>query len=462
MLPQTETSSLVVPDFSYFNRMRIHCTRTLKRFIQTLTTLSGKPGASIAEASHDAAEGKAIYRLLQNPGITEENVLEAYRNETLRQMEQSGESVFLCVQDTTEINYAGLKQTTGLGDTNRTVTKGLFAHSALALTVTGLPLGMLHQHIWARDLSLKPTRKVSRPYEEKESYRWTATAQASVVGLPPQTRLIHVADREADFFEFLHTLQADGQSYVVRAVQNRITEVDRCFVWDKVRDQPVAGEVVVSIPRDTRKGVPARETTLSIRFLTDTVKVPQHLIQKRAGFQPLCYTVIHVMETTPLEGEDPIEWYLATNLPITCAEEASEKVAWYVQRWKIERFHYILKSGCEIEKLKEAHADQLRKLILFYSIIALNLQYLTYLSRQTPDAPCTQAMNDEEWKVLYRIAHKTNKLPLQPPTLREAVVALAKMGGFLGRKSDGDPGVKVLWRGIQAFRTILESYKYLL
>ena len=462
MSPITETSSLIVPDFSYFHRMRIHCTRTLNRLIQSLTTLSGKPGASIAEASHDAAEAKAIYRLLQNPGITEENVLETYRNETMLQMKQSGESVCLCVQDTTEINYAGLKQTPGLGDTNRTVTKGLFAHSALVFTVSGLPLGMLHQHIWARDLALKPTRKVSRPYEEKESYRWTAAAQASVVDLPPQTRLIHLADREADFFEFLHTLQADGQLYVVRAVQNRITEADRCFVWDKVHEQPIAGEVVVSIPRDTRKGTPARETTLAIRFLRDTVKVPQHLIQKRAGFQPLTYTVIHVIETTPLEGEEPIEWYLATNLSITCAEEASEKVAWYVQRWKIERFHYILKSGCEIEKLQEKHADQLRKLILFYSIIALNLQHLTYLSRQTPDVPCTQAMSDEEWKVLYRITHKTNKLPEHPPTIREIVVALAKMGGFLGRKSDGEPGVKVLWRGIQAFRVVLESYRYLL
>lgn len=455
-------SSLLIPDFQFFRNMRIRCGRTLNRFIQTMQTLSSNPGASIAEVSENAAEAKAIYRLLQNPQLTEENVLHSYRTETLRQMKQTGESVFLCVQDTTEIKYGNREKTPGLGAYNRKQTKGLLAHSALVLTPSGLPLGLLHQKIWARDLTLKAERKVSRPYEEKESYKWTEAAKASVLGLPADMRLVHVGDREADFFEFLHHLQADGQSYVVRAMQNRITEVEGRFMWDEVRKLPPAGQIVVPIPRDTRSGVAARETTLDIRFLTDTVQVPAHLKQKRAAYPPLTCTLIHAVEPTPLEGQAPIEWFLITNLPIATVDDASEKIAWYVQRWKIERFHYILKSGCEIEKLQERDADRLSKLILFYSIIALQLQYLMNLARQNPDAPCTAFMDDEEWKVLYRVANKTNTTPLKPPTLRESVLALAKLGGFLGRKSDGDPGVKVLWRGIQAFRTIFNSYRYLL
>lgn len=457
-----DTSSLLIPNFQFFNNMRIHCGRTLKRFIQTMMTLSRSPGASISSVSRDAAEAKAIYRLLQNPELTEENVLTSYRTETLRQMKQTGESVFLCVQDTTEITFANREKTPGLGAYSHKQSKGLLAHSALALTPSGLPVGLLHQKIWARDLELKATRKVSRPYEEKESYKWTEAAQASVLGLPPETRLIQVGDREADLFEFLHTLQADGQSYVIRAVQNRITEADGRLMWDELRKQPALGEVVVSIPRDTRRGLPARETTLALRFRSDTVQVPAHLKQKRAGYPPLTCTVIQAVEITPPEDQSPIEWFLVTNLPITTAEEASEKVAWYTHRWKIERFHYILKSGCEIEKLQERHADRLRKLVLFYSIIAIQLQHLTYLARQMPGVPCTEVMDDEEWKVLHRIAFKTNLLPPQPPTLQEAVMALAKLGGFLGRKSDGDPGVKVLWRGIQAFRTVFEHYRFLL
>lgn len=462
-MPQTRgASSLLIPDFQFFGNMRIRCGRTLKRFIRTMQTLSRHPGATIAEASENAAEAKAIYRLLQNKELTEENVLESYRTETLRQMSQSGESLFLCVQDTTEIKYGNREKTPGLGAYNRKQTKGLLAHSALVVTPSGLPMGLLHQKIWARDLSLQAERKVSRPYEEKETYKWTETARASVLDLPSDMRLIHVGDREADFFEYLHTLQADEQAYVIRAVQNRLTQAEGRFMWDEVHKQTAAGEIVVSIPRDTRNGVPARETTLAIRFLTDTVQVPAHLRQKRAGYPPLTCTVVHAMETTPLEGETPIEWYLVTNLPVKTVEEASEKVAWYVQRWKIERFHYILKSGCEIEKLQERDGDRLSKLILFYSIIAVHLQHITYLARQNPEAPCTVFMDDEEWKVLHRIAYKTNKLPPKPPTLHESVMALAKLGGFMGRKGDGEPGVKVLWRGIQAFRTVFDNYRFLL
>ncbi|MFD0717718.1 IS4 family transposase, partial [Paenibacillus sp. GCM10027626] len=308
--------------------------------------------------------------------LTEENVMDCYRQETLRQMKQTGETVFLCIQDTTGISYAKREKTPGLGEYNDSHAKGLLAHTALLTTTSGLPLGLLHQKIWARFPQPKQ-RKVSRPYEEKENFKWTEAARASAAAVPANLKLIHVGDREADFFEFLHLLQEEGQSYVVRSMQNRITEEEETRLWDKVRAQPSAGEIRVAIPRDTRRGVPARETTLAIRFVTDTVQVPAHLKQKGAGYPPLSCTLIHVKEVTPLAGQEPIEWFLVTNVPTANADEAAEKVEWYVQRWKIERFHYILKSGCEVEKLQEKHADRLKKLILFYSIIAVQIQQLT-------------------------------------------------------------------------------------
>lgn len=451
---------VVTPDFSFLQQMPISCGRTLNRLIRTLTTLSQAPGASIAAASADEAEARAIYRLLQNPILTENDLTEAFRQETLNQMKETGESVFLCVQDTTEVSYAKREKTPGLGECRGKHSKGLLLHSALALTPSGLPIGLLHQKIWTRDPSLKGERKVERPYEEKESYKWTEAAQASVESLPEGLKLIHIGDREADFFEFLSQLEQEGQSYVVRAVQNRMTKDEQRRVWDEVRQQPEAGQISVSIPRDSRKGTPRRETTLALRFRTDTVRVPNHL-KRKGGYTPLPCTVIQVLEQTPLPGEDPLEWLLWTNLPLTTAEEAAEKVAWYVQRWKIERFHYILKSGCEVEKLQAREADRLRKLLLMYSMIAVRLQHLTYAAREWPEAPCTEVMEEEEWQVLYRVARQTRKLPKQPPTLNEVVRDLAKLGGFLGRKSDGEPGAKVIWKGMQALRTVLDSYRFL-
>lgn len=460
-MPNLPTLPALTPDFSFLQRMPLSCGRTLNRLIRTLTTLSQAPSASISAASADEAEARAIYRLLQNPILTESDLTEAFRQETVKQMKETGESVFLCVQDTTEINYSKREKTPGLGECRAKHSKGLLLHSALALTTSGLPIGLLHQKIWTRDLSLKETRKVERPYEEKESYKWTEAAQASVEAVPENLKLIHVGDREADFFEFLSQLEQDKQSYVVRALQNRITEDESKRVWDEVRQQPEAGRIQVSIPRDSRKGTPRRETTLALRFRTDTVRVPNHL-KRKGGFTPIPCTVIQVLELTPLAGEEPLEWLLWTNLPLNTVEDAAEKVAWYVQRWKIERFHYILKSGCEVEKLQARQADRLRKLLLMYSMIAVRLQHVTYAAREWPEAPCTVVMDDEEWQVLYRIARQTRKLPKTPPPLNEAVRDLAKLGGFLGRKSDGDPGAKVIWKGMQALRTVLDSYRFLM
>ena len=453
--------SPTLASFDYFKNMEINCGRTIKRFIRTMTTLAKQPGRSIAAASADAAEAKAIYRLLQNPKLTEERILTSYRKETITSLKASGESIILCVQDTTEMNYSTLAQTQGLGEGNPW-TKGLQAHSCLALTPSGVPLGLLHQHIWARDPNQRGKRKVNRPFEEKESYKWAACAKASVEGLPENVRPIHIGDREADLFELFFTLEAWEQAYLIRAVQNRTTDADGQLLLDRVKEQPACVTVRTSIPRDTRRGLKARETSLEIRFLSCGIQVTEHLRKKLGNKQSLPCTIIYAKEVTPPEEGEAIEWFLLTNLPVHTPEEAVEKVRWYVQRWKIERFHYILKSGCEAEKLQEREADRLKKLILMYSIISVELLHVTYLARDTPDAPCTIVFEEHQWQVLYRIANQTTSLPKAPPTLEEAVRALAKLGGFLGRKSDGDPGVKVLWRGYRTLYTVLETYRFLL
>lgn len=447
--------------FSYFNRLGISCGRTVKRLIQTMTTIAKNPALPISAVSPDAAEAAAIYRLMKSEAVSDEAILNAQRIETIREIGQQAEPVVLIVQDTTELNYAGLKATSGLGEGNAK-TPALHLHTGIAMTTSGLPLGLLHQHIWARDPKLRGQRKVDRPFEEKESYKWVKCALASVTGLPTSVRAVHVGDREADFFEFFHTLEQHGQTYLVRAVQNRITDHEDKWLFDQVCKQNVAGTFQVNIPRDTRRQLRARSTELEIRYVQARIQVPNHLKKKLGDSSTLSCTILHARETTPPAGEEPIEWFLVTNGPITTAEEAMEKVGWYVQRWKIERFHYILKSGCEVEKVQAEEAARLKRQILMYSIVALRLLSITYAARITPDASCTEVFEEEEWRVLYRVANKTTTLPATPPTVKEAVGYLAKLGGFLGRKSDGDPGVKVIWRGFQALHVLLDNYRYLM
>jgi hypothetical protein len=148
-------------------------------------------------------------------------------------------------------------------------------------------------------------------------------------------------------------------------------------------------------------------------------------------------------------------------MEITTFEEAAEYLRFYTKRWLIERFHYVLKSGCNVEKAQLKTARALMNLLCFYSIIAVEILYLTYLARTNPNGECSSIFDEHEWKILYCVANKTKELPKNEPTILEAIILLARMGGFLARKNDGFPGVKVLWQGISIFRAIISAVPFI-
>jgi len=464
-MSSTTTTRIDEQHWAYeeFKTMGINCGRTIKRFIRTMITLSKKINESIAAASDCKAEAKAIYRLINNEKITEEVVLNAHRNATIQQMKESGEQIILSIQDTTTLNYTSHKKTEGLGDFGATPdSRGLIVHSALAVTTQGIAIGLLDQKIWTRDPAERGKRKEKRqkPIEEKESYKWLESMDRSQLGIPKGIRLVHVGDREADIYEFFDHAIANGQDFLVRVVQNRMT-TEACKLFDKVKNEPSAGKVIVDIPRDTRRNVPKRTTTLEIKYCPVTILQPVNTPKEFRKNASVTLSILFVQEINPPEGLEPIEWYLGTSMEIANVDEAMERVNWYVHRWKIERFHYILKSGCEIEELQTRKAERLQKLILMYSIISVRILGMTYLARQKPETPCSELMEEQEWKVLYCIANKTSTVPSTIPTMKEVVAYLAKLGGFLGRKGDGEPGAKVIWKGLNELNIVLEHYKYL-
>jgi hypothetical protein len=145
-----------------------------------------------------------------------------------------------------------------------------------------------------------------------------------------------------------------------------------------------------------------------------------------------------------------------TNEEVNTVEQAFEKVRYYVQRWKIERFHHVLKSGCAIEKLQERDMEKTKTLILMYSVIAVFIMNLTYIARVNPELPCTILFDEEEWKVLYCVANRTKEAPENPYTIKEAVEHIGNLGGPRRAPSDGPPGVKTVWRGLQKFYTLYD------
>ncbi|GHV87637.1 hypothetical protein AGMMS50255_9330 [Spirochaetia bacterium] len=232
-------------------------------------------------------------------------------------------------------------------------------------------------------------------------------------------------------------------------------------ILDEIQKRKCQGRVGVTIPRDSRNSIPEREAVLQLRYAQFAVKRPHILNPVKSLPDSVTMNIIYVKEEHPPKGKAPIEWFLATTEPVTTPEEAYEKVGYYIQRWKIERFHYVLKSGCAIEKLQERSIERMTTLILMYSVIAVMILNVTYAGRLMPDLPCSVLLEKEEWQLLYCVANKTKTPPKKPYSIAEAITWLGQLGGPKGAPSDGPPGVKTIWIGLMKLYTLLAYREYL-
>ncbi|QOJ05059.1 MAG: IS4 family transposase [Planctomycetia bacterium] len=156
---------------------------------------------------------------------------------------------------------------------------------------------------------------------------------------------------------------------------------------------------------------------------------------------------------------NPVKWMLLTTIPVNTFEESVEKLEWYARRWGIEVYHKTLKSGCQIEQRQLGNAKRIEACLAIDMVVAWRIYYLTKLGREVPDVPCTVFFEEAEWKALVAYKTKSPIPPSNPPGLREAVRMVASLGGFLGRKGDGEPGTKTLWLGIQRLDDMTAMWK---
>ena len=445
-----------------FAGLDCNSSRLEKRFVRTMETLSKQPDKSIWFCSENRAEAKAIYRMLGNENLNREEVLRAHREATVRRMVQQG-GIILAVQDTTHLDYNTHKKTEGIGYSSNT-TLGVNIHTCIAVTTEGLVLGLLDQLSYnreqAKDDTLSGNKKQNRALEEKESFRWVKSLETSTASLPEGVKVLTVCDREGDMYELLDAAESGGHLFLIRVNHNRITGDNR-KVRDAIRKKRRMGKVEVTIPRDSRKNLKERDAVLQIRHDYFEIKRPEKLDKNKALKDFVGVWVIHAKEENPPEGAEPIEWFLMTNEPVETVDAAYEQVFYYTQRWKIERFHYVLKSGCGVEKLQERSMAKTTLLVLMYSVVAVMIMNMTYIARIHPEKSCAAFFEEDEWKVLYCAANKTEKVPRKPYSIQEAVAYLGWLGGPKRAPSDGPPGVKTVWLGLSTLNTLLAYRKWL-
>jgi Transposase DNA-binding/Transposase Tn5 dimerisation domain len=432
--------------------------RLNRRLLVLAEAFGARPTAPINQASDDWYATKAAYGFFANPKATPAELLAPHQECTLERMQ--AHNLVLLAQDTTFFNYTHHPATAGLGPIGGGQ-RGLVMHSTLAFTPQGLPLGVLAQQIWARPepQAAKPKR-TRRPISEKESRKWLQALHETVTLVPEEIRLVTIADREADIFEFLDHADQLAASSVILAAQDRRVGGELARLWMHMAAQEVVGNVTVTVA--ARAGQAERTADLRVRVGQVTLQPPlRPADDPGVWLEPLTIWAIWLHEDTPPATATPIEWLLLTNVAVQTWQDATERIAWYCVRPQIEQFHKILKSGCTVEDCRLEHAERLKPYLTLMSVVAWRLFWLTYINRQTPEAPCTAILAEHEWQALYATIYRTTILPDWLPTVRQAVRWIAQLGGFLGRKGDGELGITSIWRGWSRLTDIANMYRML-
>lgn len=442
--------------FAEFGAAQLGDTRRDARLVELARQLGERPESSLPQALEDAASLKAAYRFFDNADIAHEKILAPHVASSIKRMRD--QELVLAVHDTTFIDYSSHPHTEGLGPLHAKGGWGMICHGTLAFTPQHLPLGVLGLRLWAREVD-KPKRssRRARAIEDKESHKWidglNAAAHAAVQ--LPGTRVVSVADRESDVYEFLLRANTLGIDVLTRASWDRNVEGPDRHLFAALAAAPLIARKKLRLP--ARKGQPARTAKLSVRACPLTLKSPLH--GSAQGLAPIPLWGVWASEIDPPAGVEPLDWKLLTSVPVTTNDEALERLDWYAARWGIEVWHRVLKSGCCIEKRQLESFERLCKMFAIYAVIAWRIMYATMLARVVPDIACTAILNEDEWQALYCRIHHSPKPPATAPPLRQAVRWIAKLGGFIGRTNDGEPGTQTLWKGFQELIPLTEMYR---
>lgn len=430
--------------------------RLKKRLITLASTFSENPELSIHAACGSAVESKAAYRFFENKKITPDKILSSHINKTAQRANELSEDV-LIIHDTTDLIYTQFPSTKGLGERFKLKgysqgVQGVFLHNTIAVSRSGVPLGLLKQTYYTHedfratrasdDVNKRGANK-TLPFEEKESFRWVDHFNKTDAFCKPSNRFIHVADRECDIYEFLQNVDTSKSHFVIRSSLNRRTHEgpktrDTSTIQGHLDSAKTIGTIGIKKDRE--------EIECNVKITTVLLRPPQRLPSAKS--KELHPIEVNIVEVKSKDGSSrELNWKLLTNLNCKNLEEAIEVIEIYKQRWSIECFHRILKSGFGIEKARLNERSKIENLSSILSIVSWHVFWLYHFGRKFPKVAAKEIFEKDAIKVL-KISAKKLKVPINGNlNAKKAIFILARLGGFAGRKSDGEPGMIVIWRG---------------
>ena len=424
--------------------------RRTKRLVRVAEEIAGNPSASLPNQFEDWGDLKAAYRLFDCEDVSFEAVASPHWQLT----KKLAQGRTLVIGDTTELDFGGLREIEGVGPTGNGSGQGFLLHNALMVNaeskeIMGVAGQVIHYRKPKRKLAKRPTAPNRLKKKDRESEVWGKVIDQ--IGPPAEdASYVHVFDRGADNFEvYCHLLQEQGD-WVIRASQLHrgllVGESEEGMQLKTYLPQlKPLGSYTLSLR--ARPEQAARDVELEVRIGQVKIPPPHHVSPwvRTLNQGPIAMNVIDVVERNPPQGVQPIRWVLLTSLPVTSFEDAWDIIGYYESRWLVEEYHKALKTGCSPESRQLKTAGRLEAFVGLTSVLAIRLLQLKSLARTNPDVPAQQVVPAVWLKMLKIASKKLNRV--HDLTVGQFYREVAKLGGFLGRKSDGEPGWITIWRG---------------
>jgi Transposase DNA-binding/Transposase Tn5 dimerisation domain len=430
--------------------------RRTRRLVSSAAQIAHHPDLSFPQI-FDWNALRGFYGLCNREEATLPALQQPHWDLTRQAMRQ--QPLVLVLHDTTQLDFTSHAALQGQGPIGEGHASGFLQHNSLALVPQPRQvLGLAYQQFKVRQPAPDGETSAQRKRRQRESDLWLQGIAAS--GSPPAGSCwVDVADAGCDMYEAMVAARQVEHHFLFRVSQERLVLLSpqprghEVPLVSYARSLPSQGQDVVAIPR--RGGRPAR--TAVVQLASAPVWVPAPTEVRQRWQQPIVAAwVIRVWEVNPPAGvQEPLEWVLLCSLPTASRAAINERRAWYSCRWSGEVFHDIEKNGCLEEERRFETAASLEACLAVLSVVAVRVFQLRCALETQPEAPAEQVATASERAVIRRVlGHKKRRL-----TVREFVRGVGRLGGFLGRSRDGEPGVRSLWRGYRRLQDLVAGFE---
>lgn len=395
-----------------------------------------------------------------NPKILSEQLIRPHYKQTVQRIEESDAEYLLAIQDQMRLNFTKHKAKSDLGSigkSGKTIQYGLIQHSVLSVTDRNEPLGLLDVSYFDYDDIDTSISRDKRAIEDKANKFWVDALKKMRQRLgDTQKRIITVADREGDFYEFLHSLIVENEAFVIRSQHNRILGERYHKKGEKVREKltnaPILGSMHVEIQEVNSREI--KEITLFLKATQVTLPIPKNMPKDSITENGYTSITLNVVQAYNEEHE----WILLTNLPIDTLDQIKKTVVIYKARWHVEDYHKVLKTGYQVDEIYlHTSKEAIKKLLILSSISACRLYWLIYIGRTEASIKADQLFEEFEWKAIY--VYFNEPIPNECPSVSEVILKIARMGGYKDNKWVNPPGIKTIWIGYQQFTVAAQMYR---